>query len=147
MKPMIILPKGQMSVADMKTLRENNVCVVEAKDPAKFKFVDPIPAMSCRNKMEEAAIRLSRRIINWDFTNQDGGLYKKDAIGMYLQFLVEGTSLSLKGDKEEQEQRVIDNARFDELQRIGREEAREVRKKQKEETAAKQAKPQQPPAP
>jgi hypothetical protein len=56
MKPMIILPPGVMDDENIKLLRENDICVVVAEDPAKVRFVDPIPAASNRAQMEQAAI-------------------------------------------------------------------------------------------
>ncbi len=42
MKPIIILLEGAMSDEDIKAIRDNDVCVVIAKDPALVRFVDPI---------------------------------------------------------------------------------------------------------
>ena len=48
MKPMIILPPDVMDKENIDLLRENGICVVVAKDPAKVRFVDPIPAVASR---------------------------------------------------------------------------------------------------
>jgi len=42
MKPMIIIPPGQMSQADIKKLESNQICIVVARDPARVKFFDPM---------------------------------------------------------------------------------------------------------
>jgi hypothetical protein len=43
MKPIMILPPEVMSPEDIKLLNENGLCVVIVKEPAKVRFVDPIP--------------------------------------------------------------------------------------------------------
>lgn len=59
-KPIIILPKGEMSKKDIATLNANHLCVVEAKDPSKVRFVDPPP--EGYTVQEKAAIQLFRTI-------------------------------------------------------------------------------------
>ena len=58
MKPMMILKVGTMKKADIQRLNDNGLCVVEAKDPAAVRFVDPIPVSAARTKIETAAIEL-----------------------------------------------------------------------------------------
>lgn len=59
-KPIIILPRGEMSKKDIATLNANHLCVVEAKDPSKVRFVDPPP--EGYTVQEKAAIELFRAI-------------------------------------------------------------------------------------
>lgn len=59
-KPIIILPRGEMSKKDIATLNANHLCVVEAKDPSKVRFVDPPP--EGYTVQEKAAIQLFRTI-------------------------------------------------------------------------------------
>ncbi len=73
MKPIIIIPEGAMSAESIKELRDNGICVVEAKDPACVKFLDPIPAAQGRTNVEDAAIQLSRKILNKGFWNEHPG--------------------------------------------------------------------------
>lgn len=140
MKPMIIIPPEVMSEDHMKILRDNGICVVVASEPSKVKFVDPIPAGSSRTQMENAAIRLSRTLLNWTVTDTDGrpshSVSKGDVARFFVEFLVEGTPLSKNGTREDQEQEIIDRARREELYRIGQEEARAERTKKKAEKLA-----------
>lgn len=59
-KPIIILPKGEMSKKDIATLNANHLCVVEAKDPSKVRFIEPPP--EGYTVQEKAAIQLFRVI-------------------------------------------------------------------------------------
>lgn len=121
---MIILPRGLMTEANVQALRKNDICVVEAKDPAKVRFVDPIPAASSRTTIEEACIKLSRCLLNWNLQGNKEYLSKGEVAGLYMHFLMKGTPLDQMGTIQEQEQRIIDDARHAELCKIGREEAR-----------------------
>lgn len=56
MKPIIILPPGSLSDSNIQLLRDNELCVVVAKDPAAVKFVDPIPAISSRTRIKGTAL-------------------------------------------------------------------------------------------
>ena len=136
MKPIIILPPDTMSEEHIKLLRENDLCVVVAKDPAKVKFVDPIPASSSRTQMESAAIKLSRILLNgsWGHWSQSGCIGRDTAAKIYVDLLVEGTPLE-HGYVEPavREQNIFDQAKADELRKLAREEA-------KAEHAAKKAK-------
>ena len=66
-KPIIILPIGAMAKEEIEQLRANDLCVVEAQDPAAVRFLDPIPAMVSRTQVEEAAIALSRKLLSPHF--------------------------------------------------------------------------------
>lgn len=65
MKPILILPPEQMSPEDMERLRENDICVVEAKDPSLIRFCDPPPSGNY-DQVVEASLNLSRYVINSD---------------------------------------------------------------------------------
>jgi hypothetical protein len=140
MKPMIILPPDVMDKEEIKKLNDNGMCVVVAKEPSKIKFVDPIPAASSRTHMENAAIALSRKLLNWPW-EKNASIYKGTVAEMYITLLVEGTPLGANGTREEQEQQWIDVARREELAKIGREEARveaAARKAARDKTKLKQ---------
>lgn len=126
MKPMILLAPNQMTEPNIKQLRDNGICVAVAKDPSKIRFVDPIPAMSSRTQIENAAIKLSRLLLNgqWSGPSQMGAM---DFAKLYVELLIEGTPLDKNGTIEEQEEGMITFARQVELQKIGREEARASR--------------------
>lgn len=124
MKPMIILPLGCMSKENLKILNDNGICVVEAKDPSKVKFVDPIPSISSRTDIERAAIQLSRKIMThpdnggFDYKN---GIQRSDIVKLYLDFLMKGTALDIKEERNEQ---YYDSVKRKELERLAREDAR-----------------------
>ncbi len=40
-QPIMVLPKGALSVEDIQRLRDNGVCCVEADEPDAIRFVDP----------------------------------------------------------------------------------------------------------
>lgn len=128
---MIILPPDTMSEADMKLLRENNICVVVAKDPAKVKFVDPIPAASERTQIENAAIEFSRKILRGDIFSGNRGDFAK----LYVDCLVKGTPLSSGPTIEERELAYFTEAKLSAIRDLAREEAKAER------AAAKTAKP------
>jgi hypothetical protein len=133
MKPIIIVPPGMVSKDDMAKLESNGICIIEAADPSKVKFLDPIPSAAERTKSEDAAIMLSRKILSDGFWKD--GSTRKEMATAFVDILVKGTRLDPRGTLQEQEQRIIDDAKRLELQVIGREEARAER-------AAKKAKPQ-----
>jgi len=135
MKPIIILPPQAVSEKDIELLRENGLCVVVAKEPSLVQFVDPIPSVSSRTQIEDAAIRLSRKILNPGFWTSDGT--REQMTRAYVDLLFEGTPLSTKPTKAEREQEIFDSAKLDELRRLAREEA----KKERELAKAKKATP------
>lgn len=138
MKPMLILPPDNMSDADIAELRKNDICVVVAKDPAKVKFVDPIPAASSRTQIEQAAIKFSRKILHrqWGHLTAEGSIGVNVISRLYLECLIAGTPLDTDGSREEQEQRYFDQRKLDELDRLAREEAKAERAKAKAAKAA-----------
>ena len=130
----MILPPNVMTAEDVKMLRENDLCVVVAKDPARVKFVDPIPAASSRTQIENAAIQLSRKLLTthvWDENT------RRNVAAMYIDLLVKGTPLDPNGTKEEQEQRIFDEEKRDELRRLAKEEAKAERAAAKQKALAK----------
>jgi len=133
MKPIIILPPNQVSDAHVAELRKNDLCVVVAKDPAKVKFVDPIPAISSRTTIENACIKLSRILLNnsWRGIINSDHLAAKDFAWLYIQVLTAGTPLDERGDIAEQEQAIVNRARRDELEKMAREDARAEREAKK----------------
>lgn len=141
MKPMMILPPNLMSKEDIKALRDNGICVVEAQDPAKVRFVDPIPAVSSRTDIENAAIRLSRRILGPGFWSTES---TRQLMCMnYIELLAKGTPLDVNGTTEEQQNNHYERIRWDEIERLARADAkaeREAKKKAAEEAAKKGSK-------
>lgn len=130
MKPIIILPPDAVSAEDIKVLRENHLCVVVAKDPEAVKFLDPIPAVSSRSEMENAAIQLSRKLLAGQLVGEN---YRENITRLYVDILVKGTALDPQPNQQERERVIFDNAKDDEFRRLAREEAKAER------TAAKAA--------
>jgi len=120
MKPMMILPPGLMSKADIELIRENGICVAVASDPTKVKFIDPIPAASSRSQIEDAAIKLSRILLN----GQWGNFYNSSQLGksefsvLFLKCLLQGTPLDPKGTLEERRDDIIAAEKAEEYRRI-----------------------------
>lgn len=138
MKPMIILPVGLIDAQGIKILRENGICVVVAKDPAKVRFVDPIPAASQRTTIENAAIHLSRLLLNgqWgDYTNTNY-VDRSTITRIYCDLLMQGTPLDRNGTQEEQDRRRYDQAHADELCRLARADAKAAHEAKKAAKAA-----------
>lgn len=122
MKPIIILPVGAMEQEAMELLRENGICVIEAKDPAAVRFLDPIPCISSRTEIENGAIQLSRKVLGPGYwTSEDT---RKTIAGTFLDILVKGTALDPKPSRAEQERQIFDVAKADELRKLAREEAK-----------------------
>lgn len=137
MQPIIVLPENMISDEDKQRLRDNGLCVVEAKDPSAVKFIDPIPSMAQRTKIEDAAIGLSRRLLTADSYNVN----RSDVARMYVDLLITGTALDKNPTMEEREQIARNNARIAEAQRLGREDARKEREAAKAAKAAKKPTP------
>ena len=129
MQPVIVIPPKLMSADDIKRLRDNGLCVVEAADPAKLRFLDPLPSVSQRTHMDDTAIKLSRVLLNSNFNT---GLVRSDFTRMFVDLLLKGTSLDSQGTQQEQEQKLFDQAKTNELYRLAREEARAERAARKE---------------
>jgi len=114
-----------MSDENIKALRDNDLCVVVAKDPSRVKFLDPIPAMAGRTKVDDAAIRLSRKILNKGFWNHDST--RQTVASAFVDILVRGTNLDPDGSQEDRERELFDFTKRDEIVRLAREEARAER--------------------
>src|SRR3990167_4559593 len=125
MNPIIILPPDTMSREDIEALKANGLCVVEAKEPAAVKFVDPIPAISSRTEIENAAIQLSRRILAPEYW-QDGhnNQIRSTIVKTWYEILVKGSPLDPKKSRAEVEREIFDDAKYDEIRRLAREEDR-----------------------
>lgn len=125
MKPIIILPPDAMNSTQIAMLRQNGLCVVTAKDPAAVKFLDPLPAVSARGKIEQAAIALSRKVMSKGFWSNDDtrALMAKT----FIDLLVEGTPLDPNPSPEEQEKKIFSQAKIEEIRRLAIQEAREER--------------------
>lgn len=113
-----------MSDANIKHLRDNGICVVIASDPAKVRFIDPIPSQSSRTEIENAAIQLSRRILNGQVFNDDG---TRICTKKFCELLLAGTPLRSGPSPEEYNKQVYDGAKHDELRKLAREEAKAER--------------------
>lgn len=134
MKPIIILPPDAISDEDIKQLRENDLCVVVAKDPSAVKFVDPIPAMSSRTQIDRAAIALSRVVLNghWGNYTNCSSISRQDAARIYVDCLTQGTPLAATyRDPEVVAKEIFDTEKANELRRLAREEAKKERATQK----------------
>lgn len=126
----MIVPPDTLSDEDVERLRQNELCVIIAADPAALRFLDPIPAASQRGKMESAAIELSRRILHGQVTGTN--LVSRDeAAKLFMLLLTKGTSLGKVTIQEEYE-RIFTEEKEMEIRRLAREEA-------KAERAAKKA--------
>lgn len=142
MKPILILPPDTMGEDDVKALRDNGICVVISKDPAAIKFLDPIPSMAQRTRVEDAAISLSRKIMTPGMFKDGYGNPKSfdrsDVCRMYVDILVKGTPLDPEPLRVEVEKRIFDQAKEEEVRKIAREEARaEAAAKKAAKAAAK----------
>jgi len=139
MKPMIILPPDVMDKENIDLLRENGICVVVAKDPAKVRFVDPIPAVASRTQMEQAAISLSRKILHPGFWNDDST--RQEMCSFYVELLTKGTPLDPRPSQEESEKKEYDAAKLQEIRELARNDARAERAAKKlEQQKVKEAK-------
>ncbi len=128
MKPIIILPPGSMTKEDIDRLRENELCVVESNDPALVKFVDPIPAISSRTEIENAAIQLSRKVMSPNFwTGGYNASMRLDCVRVFYDILTKGTPLDPNKSAQEVEREIFDDAKRDEIRRLAREEAKAER--------------------
>lgn len=88
MKPVMILPPGAMSAEDIALLNANDLCVVVADDPAAVRFLDPLPAQSSRNDVENAAIRLTRCLLTGEGFRTDTTVYDRSVIASKFALLL-----------------------------------------------------------
>jgi len=88
MKPVIIIPVGQVSKRDLKRLNDNSFCVVEAKDPSTIRFSEPPP--NGYSEQEKAAIQLCRFVIS----HPSAASWTRLELGNLLaRFFIEGSPL------------------------------------------------------
>ena len=91
MKPVMIVPKGALSKADLKRLNDNFICVVEAKDPAAVRWMEPYP--QGYNVQELAAIELARGLLR-DGKLPGHGYNVKQTVGaLYAEILLRSDPL------------------------------------------------------
>jgi len=131
-----------MKPEDIKTLNDNGLCVVEAKNPALVKFLDPIPSATQRGKVEDAAVKLSRKLLNGYGFQSNGYATFGDINKLFTSALIEGTPLQDGPTQAERDQDIFDEAKESELRRLAREEAkaeREAAKQAKQKPAEKKA--------
>ena len=90
MRPVIILPTGEVSKKDLRELRKNGFCVVEAKAPGLVRFLEPPP--QDYSMQEEAAIKLCRSLL--DKTNTLC-LTRQEIASKYALIIIDGTPLAV----------------------------------------------------
>lgn len=89
MKPVMILPKDAVTRADIRELRRNGICVVEATDPSLVRFVDPPP--QGYSAQERAAIQLARAILR---PINRGKMISNDTwTGLFVDLILAGSPL------------------------------------------------------
>lgn len=87
-RPVIILPVGEISKKDIKELRANGLCVVEAKDPSRVRFAEPPPLGY--SVQEQAAIKLCR----WVLSHRSEHYFQRYDLAQKLaDFFCEGSPL------------------------------------------------------
>lgn len=86
-KPVIILPQGQVSRDDIERLNSNGLCVVEAQDPSLVRFMEPPP--DGYGIRERAAISLFRRVM----AHKSLSYSRSDIAVLYADILLEGSPL------------------------------------------------------
>lgn len=87
-KPVIILPNGEMSREDIAQLREIGFCAVEAEHPDSVRFLAPPP--ESYGPQERAAIKLARYIMSQSRGTQ---FERSSLVEKLAQCLIEGTPL------------------------------------------------------
>jgi len=140
MKPIMVLKKGTLAPDAIEALRANGLCVVESDDPGALKFLDPIPSMAQRTKIEDAAIQLSRKMLNRDFwitDNQWRSRDRSDVARLYVELLVKGTALGNEPTQQKRELEYFTREKLDEIQRLARAEAKADREAAKAAKAKK----------
>jgi hypothetical protein len=140
MKPILVIPKGSISADDIKKLNDNGICTVESDNPAMVKFLDPIPSAQERGRVEQAAIQLSRLVLNGMIGPRNYPLNRSEIHSIFVECLLTGTPLDRNATTQDQERRFFEDAKRDELNRLAREEAREERRAAKEAKKAEAAK-------
>jgi hypothetical protein len=87
-KPVMILPRGEVSPEDIALMRENGFCVVEAQNPDAVRFMEPPP--NGYSEQEKAAIALCRHLMKFQ---PDVTWTKREVGHMLAQFFIEGSPL------------------------------------------------------
>lgn len=87
--PILIVPKRSMTKADIRLLRLNGICVVEAQEPSAVRFIEP-PMMGYSHE-ERAAIKLSRFLMSMDNTSNCRD--RHDIRSAFAHYVIQGTSL------------------------------------------------------
>jgi len=131
---MMIIPPDLMSETDRQLLNDNGICVVVAQDPGKVRFVDPLPVVSSRSQIEQAAIQLSRKLLNRKVFNTDWSGEKEVSwiiAQAFAQLLTIGTPLSGEPTQAELEQKVYDETKLQEMRVLAKEDARADHLRQK----------------
>ena len=88
-KPVLILPTGDMSKRDINQLRRNGICVVEAKTPEQVRFCEPPP--HGYSVQERGAIALFRYVMS--ASANLGNWSRMELRAKYAELLIAGTSL------------------------------------------------------
>lgn len=134
MRPIIILPPDFMSQEDIAKLEGNLLCVVVAKEPDKVKFVDPIPSISSRTKIEDAAIQLSRRLLTGRgfnfgkaYNSNNGVLSQREIAEIFCDILTQASPLQRDDTKDERKQAIYNVAFDEETRKLAREDAKRER--------------------
>ena len=136
MRPIIVLPPNTMAKEDVARLTENGICVVEATDPANVRFLDPILSAADRPMIEQAAVQLSRILLNGTWGPQQE-IGRQKICSLFVECLVKGTKLDRNPTQQERESTIYNEIKEQEIRRLAREEARVEREAMK--IAAKKA--------
>lgn len=88
-KPILIVRAGDISEADVQKLTDNGVCVVQAKDPSRVRFVEP-PPMDC-SAHERAALASMRHLLSSDNV---GAWNRGDVQALFARYIIRGTPLA-----------------------------------------------------
>lgn len=140
MKPIIILPPNLMSADDIQRLRDNDLCVVEASDPSAIRFLDPAPCDVTRDALDNAAIKLTRDVLNPDVTGNSILLNRDEIRARLCRIILAGSQFDPNVEKRIARERLISQeAKEEELRHIAREEARAEAAEKKAEREAKKA--------
>lgn len=87
-KPVIILPPGEMTQKDIAELKDNGFCVVVAKRPDAVRFMEP--PLQSYPAPERAALKLVRFIVA---NRTNGPQAYNDLTERLCDYLIEGTPL------------------------------------------------------
>lgn len=89
-KPVIILPKGELSPEDLQLLRDNGFCAIEAANPDAVRFMDPPP--HDYTTQEQAAIKLCRFVVNHE--KRDCSFERRSLVDLLVRYMIVGTPLA-----------------------------------------------------